>query len=418
MSEEIRILMLEDVATDAVMINRELRKGGFSFRSKRVDNKKDFLHELESNPPDVILSDHGLPSFDGFSALAIARNTCPDTPFIFVTGSLGEEKATETLKSGATDYVLKERLPINLVPAIRRALRQSEDRRKRSEVERALLESEERFRLLVDGVKDYALCMLNPQGRIVSWNYGAECITGYNANHAVGQHFSLFFTPEDIEAGKPEHMLLTSKQEGRYEGESWQLKRGGSRFFGDVIVNAVRDQSGQSRGYALVIRDVTERKRTQEALHKSWARYRQLAELFPDAVLVQANNEVIFANQAAAWLLGADSADQLLHKPMQNFVHRDHWERLRDHMARLREEGTTFFLKRVRESREEHAPAPLNEVPLVRLDGTTANVLVAAAPVTFQEQPSVILFAYDMKRSRRTPESGIGAAANDEINPR
>jgi two-component system response regulator len=137
MAVELRILMIEDNAADVVLINHALRNGGLAFRSKRVDNQETFLHELQHNPPDVILSDHGLPEFDGFTALAIAQNQCPGIPFIFVTGGLGDEAAVEALKCGATDYVLKNRLATHLVPAVQQALRDTEGRtpRRRSEAE-------------------------------------------------------------------------------------------------------------------------------------------------------------------------------------------------------------------------------------------------------------------------------------------
>jgi CheY-like chemotaxis protein len=163
--KEIRILVVEDVPTDVVMINHELRRGRMNFRSKRVETKDAFLHELEHHPPDVILSDHGLPSFDGFTALAIAKDKCPDVPFIFVTSALGESVTIQTFESGATDYVLKSQLS-NLVPTIERALREAEERIRHREAEQALRESEERFRMLVEGVKDYAIVMLDPEGRI------------------------------------------------------------------------------------------------------------------------------------------------------------------------------------------------------------------------------------------------------------
>jgi len=131
---ELRILILEDVASEVVLINHELRRGGFTFRSKRVETEEDFLHELQHEPPDVILSDHGLPGLDTFQALAVARKKCPDVPFIFVTGSMGEERAVEALKSGATDYILKGRLS-NLAPAVKKALEQVAEREKQKQIE-------------------------------------------------------------------------------------------------------------------------------------------------------------------------------------------------------------------------------------------------------------------------------------------
>jgi CheY-like chemotaxis protein len=128
MKKEIRILSVEDVPADTVLINHELRQAGLLFRTKRVDSKQAFLHELAHDPPDVILSDHGLPSFDGFTALAIAKDKCPEVPFIFVTNSLGEEKVIETFEKGATNCVLKNRLS-KLPQVVQRALCESEQQR-------------------------------------------------------------------------------------------------------------------------------------------------------------------------------------------------------------------------------------------------------------------------------------------------
>ena len=103
MNSPIRILLVEDDSSDAILIDRELRKGGLDYQSLRVQSKDQFVQALSNQQPDIILSDHGLPAFDGLSALAIAKEKVPEVPFIFVTGSLGEEMAIKTLKSGATD---------------------------------------------------------------------------------------------------------------------------------------------------------------------------------------------------------------------------------------------------------------------------------------------------------------------------
>ncbi len=141
--------MVEDVVHDATLVEHTLKEGGFDFTFKRVDTEDDFLHELERFHPSVILSDHGLPTFDGFTALSLAKKQAPEVPFIFVTGSLGEEMTIKALKSGATDFILKHRLG-TLPPAVHRALRQAEFRLQRKRTEEALLSSEERYRSLVE----------------------------------------------------------------------------------------------------------------------------------------------------------------------------------------------------------------------------------------------------------------------------
>jgi DNA-binding NtrC family response regulator len=140
---DIRVLLIEDDPNDAELIARELRRGGMDTNIRRVENREDFLRALAEEMPDIILSDHGLPQFDGFSAMAIAKEKCGHVPFLFVTGLLGEEVIIETLTRGATDYVLKNHLS-KLLPAVERALREAEERRKRREAEA------ERERLIVE----------------------------------------------------------------------------------------------------------------------------------------------------------------------------------------------------------------------------------------------------------------------------
>src|ERR1041385_5025063 len=144
---EIHILMLEDDATDAELTRFALRKGGLNFSMSRVETRADYIAELEQRPPALILSDYSLPGFNGHDALALAQEKRPETPFIFVTGTMGEEVAIETLKSGATDYVLKTRLS-RLIPAVHRALREARERAERRHAQEKLRQSHEQLRAL------------------------------------------------------------------------------------------------------------------------------------------------------------------------------------------------------------------------------------------------------------------------------
>ena len=109
---------------------------------------------------------------------------------------------------------------------------------------------EEQFRLMVASVKDYAIYMLDPQGRITSWNAGAERIKGYQAEEIIGQHFSVFYLPEDVARGAPEANLRAAAAEGRLESESWRVRKDGSRFWADVVITTLRDATGQLIGFA------------------------------------------------------------------------------------------------------------------------------------------------------------------------
>ena len=140
------------------------------------------------------------------------------------------------------------------------------DMTERRNTEEALRASEERFRLLVQGVRDYGIFMLDPAGHIISWNVGAERINGYEEHEILGKHFSIFYPPEDIADGKPERELREAIAEGRLEDEGWRLRRDGTRFWANVIITPLFDETGKLRGFGKVTRDMTERRNTEQAL--------------------------------------------------------------------------------------------------------------------------------------------------------
>jgi formate hydrogenlyase transcriptional activator len=136
----------------------------------------------------------------------------------------------------------------------------------RKKAESALRLSEERFRLLIDGARDYAIFILDPEGKVATWNPGAERIKGYRAEEILGQHFSKFYPRESIERGKPQHELEVAAAEGRFEDEGWRIRKDGSRFWANVILTALRGQDGRLIGFSKVTRDFTNRKSAEEAL--------------------------------------------------------------------------------------------------------------------------------------------------------
>lgn len=128
---------------------------------------------------------------------------------------------------------------------------------------------DERYHLLIDAVQDYAIFMLDPTGQVTSWNSGARKIKGYEVDEIVGRHFSIFYTPEDVAADKPARELALATAHGKAEDQGWRVRRDGSRFWADVTITAVRDSSGELRGFAKVTRDMTERMRLAELEHAS-----------------------------------------------------------------------------------------------------------------------------------------------------
>nr|WP_244851782.1 PAS domain S-box protein [Caballeronia sp. SL2Y3] len=147
-------------------------------------------------------------------------------------------------------------------------VRDESDKRKAHD---AVIESERRFRLLVEGVTDYSIFMLSPEGLVTNWNSGARRIKGYTAEEIIGSHFSRFYSPEDAAAGLPQRALRIAASEGRFESEGWRLRRDGTRFWAHVIVDAIRDETGTLIGFAKITRDVTEKREADQLLEETRA---------------------------------------------------------------------------------------------------------------------------------------------------
>src|SRR2546421_1205842 len=159
------------------------------------------------------------------------------------------------------------------------------------------------FRLLVDGVRDYAIFMLDGAGRVLTWNTGAQRLKGYGAEEIIGKHFSCFYPEEAVEAGKPARMLALAARDGRVEDEGWRVRRDGSRFWADVVITALRDADGSVIGFAKVTRDTTERRRAEQALHESEERFRLLVESVKEYAIFVLDP----AGRVASWNVGAEA---------------------------------------------------------------------------------------------------------------
>ncbi len=163
-----------------------------------------------------------------------------------------------------------------------------------------LRESEERFRLLVDGAKDHAIYLLDPDGRVMSWNSGAQIMKGYKEQEIIGRHLSSFYVPEDVERGKPEWLLKTAAEHGVAEDQGWRVRKDGSRFWASVAASALWDDSGRLRGFSKVTRDITVHKRAEEALRQSEERLAAIIGSAMDAIVtVDKDQRIIVFNTAA-----------------------------------------------------------------------------------------------------------------------
>lgn len=177
-----------------------------------------------------------------------------------------------------------------------------------------------RFEMLVQSVTDYAILMLDPEGRVTSWNAGARRFKGYEAEEIIGEHFSRFYTPEEREQEIPRTALETAEREGRFETEGWRVRKDGSRFWADVVIDAIRDPDGKLVGFAKVTRDLTERRAAEQALRASEERFRTLVQSVTDYAIYMLDPD----GNVSSWNPGAErfkgyTADEIMGQHFSRF---------------------------------------------------------------------------------------------------
>ena len=160
---------------------------------------------------------------------------------------------------------------------------------------------ENRYRLLVDAITDYAIYMLDPSGRVTSWNLGAQRFKGYLPQEIIGEHFSRFYTEEDRAAGVPARALKTAATEGRFEAEGWRLRKDGGRFWAHVVIDPILTPTGELVGFAKITRDLTERRAAEEALRSSERQFRLLVQGVTDYAIYMLDP----SGKVTSWNAGA-----------------------------------------------------------------------------------------------------------------
>ena len=218
-------------------------------------------------------------------------------------------------------YALQGLLITGLVEALHSARERSEtNAREARNHHESLRRSEEGFRLLVEGVEDYAILMLDTEGHVATWTEGGERIYGYTAEEAVGKHVSAFYTREDLERGHAGEELRVAAAEGRYEEESVRVRKDGSRFWASVLITALRDEEGNPRGFSEVVRDITERKEAEQALAASEQRFRALLRNSSDIItVIDAEGIIRYVSPAVERIMGY-YPEELVGKSVYDYV--------------------------------------------------------------------------------------------------
>jgi PAS domain S-box-containing protein len=277
MKSRLRVLHLEDNPVDTELIQSMLAAEGIACELVRVETRADFIAALEQGGFDIIMADYSLPSFDSLSALAIVQEKGPGIPFIFVSGTIGEEFAIETLKKGATDYVLKDRLS-RLVPAVERALREAKEKAERQRAEQALRESEERFRCSFE-VAPIGMALVSSDFRLLKVNRSLCQILGYDEEELAGRAFMEITYPEDIEQDVRLARQVFNGEISQYRIEKRYLAKNGAIVWADLTA-AVIARTNESPPLGLgMVADITERKQAEESLQQT---NRRLEEALAD----------------------------------------------------------------------------------------------------------------------------------------
>jgi PAS domain S-box-containing protein len=293
MSEPLRILSLEDVAYDAELLEREIRKAGTHYVLKRVETRDAFLDALTEFQPDIILADYSLPQFSAIEALRLLKQRKSGVPVILVTGSHSEEAAVECMKEGAEDYILKASLT-RLPSAMQNALRKKEAERNKEAVENALKQSEAQYRLITENTRDL-ICLLDGQNRFLYASPSYELVLGYRPNELLGTDCFELIHPGDLALAR-RAAEQTRRHRQQRTAELRHRHRDGHWVLFESAASLPAETEGKPRRVVMVSRDITERKRAEQEIEHlaTFPRYN------PNPVLAfAADGRLIYFNDAA-----------------------------------------------------------------------------------------------------------------------
>ncbi len=307
MKKKLKILILEDVSTDAELVEHELYKEKIEFSSKRVETKKDFLRELKYFTPDIIISDYRLPQFNGMEALELVKKLAPSIPFIICTGSMNEETAVECMKAGASDYIIKEHL-VRISPAIKSALESKRIREEKERAEKALQLSSREWQTTFNAIND-SLCLIDLEGKILRCNNVMTKLVKLTIKDILGQKCCRLIHNrlKPMEVCPFVRMLKSSQRETHIfqKGNQWYI----------CSVDPIFDKAGNLVNAVFILSDITKIKEAEERLNKERNLLRTLIDNIPDLIYIKdPESRFSLVNNAVANIMGAKIPDELIGK--------------------------------------------------------------------------------------------------------
>jgi two-component system cell cycle sensor histidine kinase/response regulator CckA len=329
MDSKLRILHLEDNPTDVELIGAALKEAGMEVNLVAAGDRQEFLSAIQSGDFDLVISDFSFPSFSGDEALTIVREKMPDTPFIFVSGKMGEEAAIKSLLDGATDYVLKSNLA-RLVPAVRRALRDADEKRKLRLAEKMremaledLKASESRLRGVLETAPD-AVVIISGGSKISFVNNSTERLFGYRREELLGKSLNVLVPDRFRHLHERQVKEFDLNPHGRAMNSGVELfgrRKDGTEFPADIMLSPLRMDHELS--VLAMIHEITASKEAERALRESEQRFRSLVEVSPLGILsMGGDGKFLSCNPAAVKLFGY-SEEELLQKHFNDLTHPD-----------------------------------------------------------------------------------------------
>ena len=311
MTEPLRILLAEDSETDAELVQHELKRGGLDFRIRRVQTEPDFRRELGELRPHLVISDFSMPQFSGRTALAITRESGADTPFIFISGTIGEDVAVDMMRAGADDYVMKNNLA-RLLPALKRELREADVRRGRRLAEGALRESEAKFRELIEQASD-GIFVTDKDGNFVLVNSRYCEMLGYSRAELLQLHSEATYPEGEREKRAQHRAEVRERKTSLYERTI--RRKDGTSFPAEVSIKLLGNDNVQG-----IVRDITERKKAQQVLAESESLKGAILESSLDALItIDHRGNIVEFNPAAEAIFGI-SRERALGKSMAEMI--------------------------------------------------------------------------------------------------
>jgi PAS domain S-box-containing protein len=329
----LRVLLLEDNPADAELVARELRRGGLEPDLRLASGKREFIKALKSAPPDLILADYNVPGFSGLDALALARAAAPQAPFLFVSGSIREELAIESLSQGAADYIFKNNLQ-RLVPAVRRVLAAAELQRRTQLAEKMLRDSEKKYRSLVSQSPD-GIFIVDLNGRFLSVNPAICASLGYREDELLGR--SIWdVIPAAYRPLHEQRLAGILRGEEQHEAAEYLVKGRNGEEHAVAILSAPFYRDDALIGFQGIARDITEKKKMEDRLRESEEYYRTLVDTSPDAiVIVDAGGRITYASQRACGLFAVPTGDDIRGTSVLDFVQPEEARAVEERLAAI-----------------------------------------------------------------------------------